>query len=310
MKQFPIVTLNRIPQEGINGFLERKRKHGFKLVVDIDDFWQLHKEHYLYQHWTDNKIGQRIVAMLKAADVVTTTTSHLASKVQAYNDNILVIPNGLPFREIDQFHVGAQPKIGVTRFLYAAGASHAPDVAELYNPMWMIATTNPSEFNGRSMEMRLAGVDDVPTHTAQFEYMRKILNTFKAAHLTYSEREALPLDSYLRLYQTADVAIAPLKDTPFNRCKSNLKVLEAGAFNLPIIASNVPPYRNDLDADFVTLASDPDDWYYFMKEYTTRPTIADEDGATLGKHVRQHYELTKINETRVQLYNVLLDKIR
>jgi hypothetical protein len=40
------------------------------------------------------------------------------------------------------------------------------------------------------------------------------------------------------------VGIAPLLDTPFNRCKSNLKLLEYGAVGLPTIASNVTPYKD------------------------------------------------------------------
>jgi glycosyltransferase involved in cell wall biosynthesis len=310
VKQFPIVTLNRIPQEGISGFLERKRRNGFKLVVDIDDFWHLDKDHYLYKHWMEHKIGQRIITMLKAADVVTTTSSTLASKAQAYNDNIVVIPNALPFREIDSNRRGFTLPVGVTRFIYAAGASHAPDVQELYEPLWSIATDDTTMYGGRKAEIRLAGVDTLETHRDQWDYMRKILNTFRAPHLSYSERESMPLSSYLHLYETADVALAPLKNTVFNNCKSNLKTLEAGAYNLPIIASGNSPYDNPVDKDYVTVAYDKDDWFDFIRQYTRHPNRADDDGRELGRHVRANYELTKVNETRVQLYNVLLDKIR
>ena len=40
-----------------------------------------------------------------------------------------------------------------------------------------------------------------------------------------------------------DVAVAPLVDHPFNRAKSNLKALEYGAVGLPVVASDLPPYR-------------------------------------------------------------------
>ncbi len=41
----------------------------------------------------------------------------------------------------------------------------------------------------------------------------------------------------------ADIAVAPLLDTDFNRCKSPLKLLEYAALELPVIASNVHAYR-------------------------------------------------------------------
>src|SRR5688572_17438798 len=40
-----------------------------------------------------------------------------------------------------------------------------------------------------------------------------------------------------------DIAICPLSSHPFNMSKSNLKVLEMGAFGIPCIASNFGPYQ-------------------------------------------------------------------
>jgi hypothetical protein len=36
------------------------------------------------------------------------------------------------------------------------------------------------------------------------------------------------------------VSLAPLEDTPFNRCKSALKVIEAGWWGIPTVCSPVP----------------------------------------------------------------------
>ena len=40
-----------------------------------------------------------------------------------------------------------------------------------------------------------------------------------------------------------DLALAPLEDNLFNRCKSNLKFLEYGACGYPVIASDIECYR-------------------------------------------------------------------
>jgi hypothetical protein len=41
-----------------------------------------------------------------------------------------------------------------------------------------------------------------------------------------------------------DVAVAPLQDNPFNRAKSNLKLLEYGWLGIPVVASDLEPYRD------------------------------------------------------------------
>ncbi len=54
----------------------------------------------------------------------------------------------------------------------------------------------------------------------------------------------------------ADLAVAPLLDTEFNRCKSPLKLLEYGVLSLPVVASSLIPY---CEAPILRAAS-PDQW--------------------------------------------------
>lgn len=41
-----------------------------------------------------------------------------------------------------------------------------------------------------------------------------------------------------------DLALAPLRDSEFNRCKSNIKWIEWSSIGVPMIGSNVEPYKN------------------------------------------------------------------
>jgi glycosyltransferase involved in cell wall biosynthesis len=69
--------------------------------------------------------------------------------------------------------------------------------------------------------------------------------------------------AYRRLWHPIDIAIAPLADTEFNRAKSWLKPLEAAAFGLPFVASDVPAYR---ELGFGRLARRPDQWRRHFEE--------------------------------------------
>ena len=43
-----------------------------------------------------------------------------------------------------------------------------------------------------------------------------------------------------------DIGLAPLRDTEFNRCKSNIKCLEWAALGIPTICSDVEPYKENI----------------------------------------------------------------
>jgi glycosyltransferase involved in cell wall biosynthesis len=46
--------------------------------------------------------------------------------------------------------------------------------------------------------------------------------------------------------QHFDIGIAPLANTPFNRCKSSIKTLDYAALGLPVLASDREAYRGSL----------------------------------------------------------------
>jgi GT2 family glycosyltransferase len=56
-----------------------------------------------------------------------------------------------------------------------------------------------------------------------------------------------------------DIAIAPLEDNKFNRCKSNLRLLEYGAMGWPVVCSDVYPYQSD-NPPVVRVQNDPAAW--------------------------------------------------
>jgi len=60
-----------------------------------------------------------------------------------------------------------------------------------------------------------------------------------------------------------DIGIAPLADTPFNRCKSAIKALDYAAIGLPVLASDRAVYRGSLadGAGGMLLPDDEAAWF-------------------------------------------------
>lgn len=268
----PTLVFNRHVPGGPQ-FLQQKRRAGFRVVADLDDFWDLPPDHYLAQSWKATGTPARIRACLAAADVVLVTTAELATHVIEVNPNVVVVPNALPF-DTGQFTRSHMP--GDT-FVYAAGPSHVPDVAALRGVFDQSAVT----FAGAS------------THP-EWKRLQTIAPLAK-------QQPSRPVADYMQLYDGHMAALAPLLDNEFNRCKSNLKTLEAGAKGLPLIASDVRPYRNCVDEHHVLYANSAQGWHDHMRALAAYPRFAEDAGAALAEHVRKHYHLDQVNEIRRQV---------
>jgi len=116
-----IYFFNRISNHNLHDL----RRMGIKIVCDIDDYWHLNSDHYLYHHFKAKGMAERIVSSLKLADVVLTTHGKLADKVKAYNKNVHVVPNAIPYDK-GQFNIGKQPYTGKIGFV--GGMSHYKDI--------------------------------------------------------------------------------------------------------------------------------------------------------------------------------------
>ena len=70
--------------------VEWLNKQGIVTICDIDDYWMPTKEHPLHSIIVQEKINERIIAQLKVASHVVTTTSIFASEVQKFNKNVSI----------------------------------------------------------------------------------------------------------------------------------------------------------------------------------------------------------------------------
>ncbi len=77
-----------------------------------------------------------------------------------------------------------------------------------------------------------------------------------------------------------DIGLAPMGDTPFNSCKSHIRVLEYAALGIPVIASDCEAYR-DFVVDGVTgyLVHNETQWRERLTELINEPDARSELGA-------------------------------
>lgn len=105
-----------------------------------------------------------------------------------------------------------------------------------------------------------------------------------------------PLEWYMTAYDGMGVSLVPLEASTFNSCKSNLKVLEAGAKGLACMCSNVLPYSNARDKGKVLLTEDFRWDLGLLSEGELR-----DSAEALAEHVREHYHLDRVNKMRKEI---------
>jgi len=104
-----------------------------------------------------------------------------------------------------------------------------------------------------------------------------------------------------------NIAIAPLEDTPFNQCKSNIKTLEYGACGYAVVASSVGPYRW-INKGCNGLSVGDEDWYTALKLLIEDKGLRETYGANLRKDVLANYDIKKRIHEYYDFYASLKEK--
>jgi glycosyltransferase involved in cell wall biosynthesis len=250
------------PVEPFEDFVKLCRKEGIKLIVDNDDWWVLPPTHPLLGLYSE-QIKMKIIRSMKAADEVWVTNKHLASKVKKYNTNIRIIPNAI---SVPTWQVERKPSEEV-RFGYIGGNHHALDVRE-------------STINLEGYESYVADVDGYA-------------EIMKAAY----KLPTMPPTHYHKLYEFFDVSLVPLTTSEFAKCKSHLKMLEAGFSKCALIVSNTQPYSPYITKDNCIAIKHPSEWAGAIKRLKENPNQVADLTESLYEYV-QDFTMDKINELR------------
>jgi glycosyltransferase involved in cell wall biosynthesis len=251
---------------------------GIIVIVDIDDYWMPGNEHPLHDLIKTHKINEKIVANLKAASYVTTTTKIFADEIRKFNKNVIIFPNGVDPNE-PQFNEPTLPSDRL-RIGWLGGSSHLHDMMLMESSLAKI----DSEERKR-LQFYLCGFDirGTVTHINK-ETGEQTQRPIKPEETVWNKYESIvttnytgvdsnymnflkkyveedypgmydqpyvrvwtrPVQTYAKNYSKFDVSLAPIKNHMFNRVKSQLKVIEAGFYKKALIASNVGPYTIDL----------------------------------------------------------------
>ncbi len=232
-----------------------------KLVYECDDDL-LRVDPSGLPHLHDDRVRDTIRFCLQLSDMVTVSTPYLAEQYRQFNDNVVVLPN-----YVDAKLLGVErPRRERLTLGWAGGSSHLADWATVAAPAVRTILGDHPE-----LDMHFMGIDFSP-----------MLGDARG------RCRFTPWDNDVSAYYQKidfDVGLAPLGDSDFNRSKSWIRALEMGSLGIPIVASDVEPYR-DFVIDGVTgyLVRTEEEWAARLAELVGDVEAREEMGRKAKEH--------------------------
>lgn len=295
--KYDIVYVNRM--WGQADLIELRKIYGFKLVIDMDDYWVLDHFHLNYEDYRVHNFASKIIKHIREADLVTCTHTHLADRVAEYNKNVIIAPNAIPYGEF-QFNDYRTPDERV-RLFWAGGITHEEDLRILNRPLRVVQQTHLRD----KVKMVFGGFHD--SNPVEKKIWHSIADSFTAGGLLNHEGlRGMPVFEYYSMFANADMMLIPLRKTDFNAYKSNLKILEAAGKGIPVIASAVHPYLG-FPEDLVNYAHNEQMWIHWLHKLIDNPDLRTEQGALLAEYCKKNYNFDEINQRRIDAFNSLIN---
>lgn len=302
LNEYDIITFNRflgdIPH---TDFFDCCERDGIKTVVDLDDWYYLPKYHMNYAHYKPRV--SIIRENIQRADVVTVSTPFLAEMIKHDTGReCVVLRNSVDFTD-PQFQVNKTHSNRI-RFGWCGGATHAKDLELIADD---IATLHTISSLRDKYTLVLQGYVNNDHFWRQAAAIFSSNNKAERENLTVIN--AASVFNYAQGYNRFDVALAPLVNDVFENCKSELKCIEAGAFGLPIIASDVVPYRlakEKLGDGVILVRNKKGAFLKAMKALMNDSQEIAERGRIAREGVMKHYNLETNNQLRLNVYQSCL----
>jgi glycosyltransferase involved in cell wall biosynthesis len=108
--------------------------------------------------------------------------------------------------------------------------------------------------------------------------------------------------------EDADILVTPLMDDVYNRCKSQIKWLEASSAAIPGVWQKIRQYEEVIDGTNGILAKKDTEWYKAIKYLIDNPEKRKKMGEKTFKDVKKWQTQEHLEEYAQFFHQILLDK--
>jgi len=205
-------------------------------------------------------IKKRLRTCLSMMDRLVVTGEPLADELSGFISDIRIVPNDLDARFWGSLEsrrgCGVKPRVG-----WAGAMQHLGDLEVLADAVCETADEVDWIFMGMCPDFLKPYVKEV--------------------------HDYVPFNAYPETLAklNLDLAVAPLERNRFNRCKSDLRILEYGAMGWPVIATDIEPYR---DAPVHLVTNQTRAWVNAIRDHVHDPDANWKAGDALREWVRDN----------------------
>lgn len=307
--QADVIVFHRPEQKQKLELMKTLKKAGKKVVYDNDDTLK-HDGGFMFNELFDQKriengmktLNETNDEALAIADLVTCSTEFLAEEYRKINPNVIVLPNCVdPFlfdeplkNEGDKVRIGISGSVAITNDVKVL----EPIVRHYENDPRVQLVLFALPPDGEDKYIR-------ELYAKEYEFWDSINVERHPFAPVKDYYEAL---NELRL----DMMIIPREDNYFNRCKSNLKFLEASMLEIPVIAQafsdGLSPYEANLnDTGFMCMATDTQSWIEAIELLINDQEGRRKLGERAKKYVQENYSIEKNAYKWVDAYKTLYE---
>lgn len=249
---------------------------GKRIIYLLDDnFFGLPKNTPIGRHYSRPAIVQTITCLLEVADLSIVGSPMLLESMPIPRSRSLCIPFVYP-----HFVEPIRPSLSNNEIIlgFFGTAGHRDDFLSIMPALQEILAKNPETRLEICGFTSLPGLDDLSDRISYIPYD----------------------DNYRRFmrsisYKGWHIGLAPLSDSPSNRCKTDVKYRDYSAYGLPAVYSRVEPYVSRIkDGVNGLLADTNEDWTRALTALIKSPNLRLKIGQNALRDVRLNNSVERV----------------
>ncbi|HET6284602.1 MAG TPA: glycosyltransferase [Polyangia bacterium] len=291
--QADVLIINMVPDVDLRPLIARRRSRGQVTVFELnDDVADLHPLNPYSRFYSDPYEVTKLRQLLHACDAVQFSTPELKRLYGRFARRRAVFVNQMPPRTVERPARDGQAsdKIVVG---WGGSAGHLPDLNAVAPALirWLRTQNRVS--------LHIMGDPALYDVFARLPAQRRV-------HVPIGD-----IHAYYRFVSSIDIGLAPLADTGFNRCRSDVKFLEYAQHGAVAVVQDLAPYRDTVrDGQTGMLVDSPDALVAALARLAREPDTRAAIAARARTYVDQERTEAVGAHARVAFYRLLLAEAR
>ena len=282
------------------------REMGKKIVFDNDDTMQLDNFHPFWNldekgfEENKDKVNNVINNFVLNADLVTCSTEYLAKEYREINKNTFVLPNCV---DSDDWDTPLRNKGDKVRIGLVGSVAYHHDFDRIQDVLRKLDADD-------RIQLVVLGL---VKKTSNNPKIAKVYKKEFAFWETLKNLEWTPWVKTVDYFDTLnelrlDIMLIPRRENHFNKAKSNVKFLEAGMLEIPVIAQSFKnaPYEDDIDGFNGLLVKDDKDWLTAIYSLVNNKEKRRNMGRLAREYTLKNYDINNHYKEWGEVYKTLL----